>query len=155
MRDSPYLKVGRLGDVLAALQFLARYKDYDLTDEELREKIAASPTSAASWAEVLTEHPEFFRQSEHGKDFSLVLRRTNSKVDGIRPPLEPAELSLLVETATFLQRHAVDHQALVERTDMERRALRRGWLQMAVSLCAAIIAAAAAIVAAVIRAGGL
>jgi hypothetical protein len=34
MENSPYLKEHRLQDLLAAVQFLAAYEDYDLTGAE-------------------------------------------------------------------------------------------------------------------------
>ena len=141
VKESPYLNNGRLADVLSAIQFLACCKDYDLTTEELRKAIAREPISEDSWVKVLSEHPEFFRRSEYEDDFSLVLRRTKLKGDSNRrPPLESAELSMLMETATFLQRNA-----------QEEKTLRRGWLQLGVSIFVAIVAAGAAISAALIE----
>ena len=88
MEDSPYLKEYRLQDVLAALQLLANYPDYDLTLADFRKKIAVDPKSATAWSEVFADHPEFFRQSEGGADYSLVLRRARPKSeDRLRPPL--------------------------------------------------------------------
>ena len=141
MDESPYLTNNRLADVLAAIQFLAAYSDYDLTEKELRKKIARAPVSANDWGSVLDQHPEFFRQSENANDYCLVLRRTKPKnAYSKRPPLEPEELQLLIETATFLQNHA-----------LENKIQRRGWFQMGLSIVAAIIAASAAIAAAIIN----
>ena len=108
-KEGPYLREQhRLQDVLAALQFLANYPDYDLTSQELCNRIA--PRSADDWDTVLSEHPEFFRKSKHGGDYSLVLRRAKPK-SGNRehhPALEPAELSMLIETAIHLQKHELE-----------------------------------------------
>lgn len=144
MKKSPYLFDGRLADVLALIQFLSAYPDYDLEADKLRGKIARSPVSAEEWPDVLREHPEFFRESEHAGDFCLVLRRTKPKdAKRERPPLESDELALLMNTATFLQRHA-----------LETRMARRAWIPVAVTVFAAIIAAVSAIFAAIIRTGG-
>jgi hypothetical protein len=107
-RANPYLNDYRLSDVLAALQFFATYKDYDLTVKEFCERMPAKPVSADSWRNVFDEHPEFFRQSERGRDYSLVLRRAKSKEDDDRPPLSSSELSMLVDTAINLQKHAIE-----------------------------------------------
>ena|SRR5438128_10007464 len=109
MYDSPYLREHRLQDVVAALQFLASYPDYDLTLQEFRNKIASDPRSAVHWGQLFSEHPEFFRQSERGGDYSLVLRRARPKSeDRERPPLSSVELSMLIETAIHLQKHALE-----------------------------------------------
>jgi hypothetical protein len=109
MENSPYLKEHRLQDVLAAVQFLAAYPDYDLTSAEFRSKIAINPNSASDWSEVFAEHPEFFRQSEGGSDYSLVLRRARPKTGaGRRPPLSSSELSMLFVAAIHLQEHALE-----------------------------------------------
>ena len=108
MKQSPYLLENRLQDVLAALQLMAAYPDYDLTLKDFREKMASEPRSAQDWSEVFAAHPEFFRQSERGGDYSLVLRRARPKIDGRRPPLSSAEISMLTQTAIDLQTHALE-----------------------------------------------
>ncbi len=66
--SSPYLKPDRLGDVIAALQFLGQYDDYKLSVEKWTDKLATMPRSSdeKSWSEVFSEHPEFFRKNEDG-----------------------------------------------------------------------------------------
>jgi hypothetical protein len=109
MNQSPYLLEYRLQDVLAALQFLANYPDYDLTLKDFRKRIAADPKSAKNWGDVFVDHPEFFRQSESGGDYSLILRRARPKADDdLRPPLSSSELSMLIDTAINLQKHALE-----------------------------------------------
>src|SRR6266851_2246682 len=110
MTKSPYLVEHRLQDVLAALQFLAIYPDYDLDVEDFRKKIAADPKSAKTWSEVFADHPEFFRQSERHGDYSLVLRRARpkDKEKDERPPLSSSELSMLIDSAIDLQTHALE-----------------------------------------------
>ncbi len=88
---------------------LALYEDYDLDPVKLREKIARGPLSAGDWPTLLTEHPEFFRKSEHEGDFCLILRRAKSKTtERTRPPLDPSELALLINTAIHLHKHALE-----------------------------------------------
>ncbi|HVR58684.1 MAG TPA: hypothetical protein VMT72_17880 [Pseudolabrys sp.] len=109
MENSPYLKEHRLQDLLAAVQFLAAYPNYDLTAADFHKKIATNPKSAGDWGKVFAEHPEFFRQSEGGADYSLVLRRARPKADdGRRPPLSSSEISMLFDTAIHLQKHALE-----------------------------------------------
>jgi hypothetical protein len=123
VKQDRYLTEHRLQDVLAALQFLATYDDYDLTDDDFRKRIGAAPKSAKCWSEVFADHPEFFRQSEFEGDYSLILRRAKVKdAKGIRPPLSSTELFILFETATHLQKHELEllllkiaHQRVVER----------------------------------------
>lgn len=118
MGIDPYLLPNRLQDVLAALQFMACHPDYDLTLDEFRKRIAFEPRSAKSWGGVFPDHPEFFRQSERGNDYSLVLRRARPKgEDRLRPPLVPSELTMLMDIAINLQRQA-----------LEMRRERRAWL---------------------------
>ena len=111
MKCDPYLQDNRLQDVLAAIQLLANFPDYDLVESDFREKIAGNPRSADAWHKVLLDHPEFFRQSEHEKDFSLVLRRAKPKNEnGLRPALTSDELNLLVSTAVNFQKQALEIQ---------------------------------------------
>jgi hypothetical protein len=128
MNSEPYLKTYRLQDVLAAIQLLANYPDYDLTPGDVREKIAGNPRSASQWSEVLLEHPEFFRRSEKEGDFSLVLRRAKPKnQDRLRPVLSADELNMLVITAVNLQKQALEIQKE-----------RRWWLPIATSVFVAV-----------------
>jgi hypothetical protein len=109
MPKPPYLREYHLQDVLAALQFFANYPDYDLTVEEFRQKIGFSPRSGGDWDTLLWEHPEFFRKSERGADYSLILRRARPNPDDHKhPALSPAELSMLIDTVIHLQKHELD-----------------------------------------------
>jgi hypothetical protein len=60
VKQDRYLREYRLQDVLAALQFLVTYYDYDLTEDDFRKKIAVAPKSTKRWGEVFADHPEFF-----------------------------------------------------------------------------------------------
>jgi hypothetical protein len=117
LKQNPYLIDDRLQDLIAALQFLANYPDYDLVIEEFRKKIAVPPKSAKDWKDVFLDHPEFFRKSQYADDYSLILRRARPKDNGkLRPPLTSDELSMLIDTAIHLQKHALELRR-------ERRAL--------------------------------
>lgn len=140
MMSNPYLLPHRLQDVLASLQFLATYPDYDLTVPDFREKIASSPRSASNWDAVFSQHPEFFRKSESEGDFSLVLRRAKPKnSERTRPALTPEELATLIETAIELQKQA-----------LELHRERRAWLPVAASFVAAVSGFAGSVIGAAI-----
>jgi len=110
-RFNPYLRDNRMQDVIAAIQFLGHYEDYDLTDDDFRRRIAFDPKSADSWSGVFEQHPEFFRKSEHADDYSLILRRAKKKTaEGHRPQLSEAEVAMLVDAAIHLQKHALEMQ---------------------------------------------
>jgi hypothetical protein len=79
VKQSRYLVEYRLQDVLAALQFPATHDGYDLREGNVRTKIAPPRGSAKRWGEVFADHPKFFRQSEYGGDYSLILRRARPK----------------------------------------------------------------------------
>jgi hypothetical protein len=133
--------VDRLQDVVAALQFLSAYEDYDLDEAKLCEKLAMDPRSARDWATVLHEHPEFFRRSEYESDFCLVLRRAKPKgANNKRPPLTSDELSLLIETAIDLHKHA-----------LELKRERRAWLPLLLSGVGIVAALAGTILGAVLK----
>ena len=72
---SPYLKEGRLGDVIAAITVLGTYPFYKLAVNRWAARISGSEQRAEHWRRVLEEHPEFFRQTSDGQKFSLVWRR--------------------------------------------------------------------------------
>ena len=78
--ESPYLKhPQRLSDVVAAILVMGTYKFDSMPTDTWQECIGGRPNSAASWADVFTQHPEFFRSTgrdKAGKDkWSLVWRR--------------------------------------------------------------------------------
>lgn len=77
---NPYLKDGRLPEVIAAITALGNYRYYKLDFAQCAERIANSPGEAEHWGRVLTEHPEFFRVDQVGKKASLVWRRQNPRV---------------------------------------------------------------------------
>ena len=141
MNPSPYLYEYRLQDVVAALQFLATYPDYDLELTDLREKIARDPKSADNWGTLLGEHPEFFRRSELRGDFSLILRRANQKSQTATVPLLPLQsFPLLIDTAIHLHKHA-----------LELKRENRAWLPLLLSGIGIIAALAGTILGAILK----
>src|SRR5664279_3256422 len=78
--DSPYLReVGRLGDVVAAIQAMATYKFYKLDFEGWADRISADKSRAGHWERVFEQHAEFFRLDGERKRASLVWRRQYPK----------------------------------------------------------------------------
>lgn len=86
-RESPYLKPGRLADVLAGIQVMAVSEQYRQSLEDWTYYLSGlrmgtsdnSPQAtkaAARWRSVFDDHPEFFRPSiVNPGDYALVLRR--------------------------------------------------------------------------------
>ncbi len=131
MAENPYLKDGRLADVIAAITTLGNYRYYKLSFETAAKRIANRPEDASKWAAIFREHPEFFRISEEDQKVSLVWRRQNPKryhtkslteisraeFDALdkdakdrisRKPLEPSEISALINVAINLNERALE-----------------------------------------------
>ena len=119
---SPYLKPGRLSDVIAAITTLGTYRYYKLDFRKAAEKIENDPNRANHWREIFENHPEFFRIVDERQKVSLVWRRqfrknydpkkmeelTRGEFDLLsleekfrlsRRPLSSAELTTLMEIA--------------------------------------------------------
>lgn len=135
MPTNPYLKDGRLSEVIAAITALGNYRYYKLDYEKCAERIANRPQDADHWGSVLSEHPEFFRVDSIGKRASLVWRRQNPKSFDprrfreltapefsklsteqknslSRRPLAPAEITALIGVAVNLHDRALEqHKA--------------------------------------------
>ena len=148
MPKNPYLKPGRLSDVIAAITALGTYRYYKLSFDTCAERIANRPDQAERWASILREHPEFFRVSDEGKRASLVWRRQHPKrfdvkrfveisreeFDALPPeetklisrrPLDASEITALITVAVNLHERALEHQKA-----------SRWWLPIATSLLA-------------------
>lgn len=152
---SPYLRDGRLGDVIAAITVLGTYPFYKLSVERWAGRIGGSEGRADHWRTVFEEHPEFFRPASDGQKFSLVWRRQfrrNYRVDAegedrpdyetdgtdedrvSRRPLEPTEVTELVGVAIRLHDRA-----------LEQHKARDWWVPLAssgVSLIGVVVGAA-------------
>ena len=108
MAKSPYLKAGRLADVLALIQVLALDEHAVRREVGVTREIQGAPTSGADWYAVAKDHREFFRvkpDTEHG--LSLVARYVLTETDGKRPALEPSFVAALFQTAITLHDRAV------------------------------------------------
>jgi hypothetical protein len=133
MTESPYLKPGRLADVIAALQATSTYKFYKLTFEEWADRLSADKTQTERWRLVFVEHPEFFRQDGDKVKVSLVWRRQfpkrydvdtervisaqeynelteTQKLRISRVPLTATDLEVLVRTAVDLHSRALEEK---------------------------------------------
>lgn len=129
MPKNPYLNDGRLPDVIAAITALGTYKFYKLDAKGWADRISGRQKGADHWTAVFDEHPEFFRRAAENEKFSLVWRRQfprNYDVDAeaevgadhhvsgeaydrtSRRPLEPSELTALIDVAVNLHKAALD-----------------------------------------------
>ena len=149
MKDSPYLKSCRLGDVIAALQVLAYYKFYRLDVEEWAKRITGDKAGAPSLETVFRDHPEFFQMTTAGAESraALVARRSFTRSYDVdigeevskdeamsrqnddkawqrlsRRPLKPDEVSVLIRTAIDMHDRAV-----------QQRNAGRWWVPLAAS----------------------
>lgn len=143
---NPYLKAGRLADVIAAITALGNYPYYKLSFEKWAEKIVNDPGQAEKWQSVFAEHPEFFRISNdraslvwrrqfrklfHTKQMVEISREqfdalTDVEKDRIsRRPLSSDELGTLIETTVNLHQRA-----------LEQKVASRYWIPLATALLA-------------------
>jgi len=155
IHKSPYLKPDRLGDVIAALQFLGQNDDYKFSVEKWNEKLAIVPRSAGnedSWEMIFNEHPEFFRKNKD-ELVSLVWRRAIGKTGtGVRPPLEPDTIAKLIDTAIKLYSSAVEALRADETKQLQAIQDRRWKIQLVVSILTALMAVAGVVLAAWLKA---
>lgn len=134
MIKNPYLKIGRLPDVIAAITALGNYKYYKLSMKMAAKRISNKPGDANKWCEVFKDHPEFFRISISDRNseeqVSLVWRRqmqrlfdlntlaeiTRSQYNELssehrdkvsRCPLKPSETTALINIAVNLHEQAL------------------------------------------------
>lgn len=148
MADNPYLKDGRLADVIAAITAMGNYRYYKLSFEKWAERISNAPHDGEHWGNVFTEHPEFFRMNPLDKKASLVWRRqlpkrydprrsieigrdefdalSSEERTGItRRPLGSDEITALITVAVGLHERALEQQKD-----------RRWWLPIAIAIVA-------------------
>lgn len=131
--QSSYLKKGnRLADVVAALQVMGTYKFASREIQAWEKSIGRSPSSASSWLEIFSDHPEFFRIKD--KWVSLVWRRASEKTYDTRSgkeitpeevaalpknenlrisraPLSPDQVTALIEVAIKIHAQAIARRA--------------------------------------------
>jgi hypothetical protein len=100
-QEREYLTPYRLSDVLALIQVLAFDIHAHRSEEGIRAEIQIDPRSAATWSEVASQHPEFFRSvpgEEHG--VSLIARHVTPRgVDRKHPRLQGDQVDSLLKAA--------------------------------------------------------
>jgi hypothetical protein len=157
----PYLKPGRLPDVIAALQIMAAGMRPENWIESWANELSRNKAEAPRWAAMFKEHPEFFLVYQlRGKDkAALRWRYTNKFYDPetkkeytpadtenldqdeldrlTTKPLEADQISTLINAAIELHKRA-----------LEERAASRVWLQIVPAILSAVgVAIGAAITA--------
>lgn len=128
--SSPYLKPGRLQEVIAAIQAMSVAIRERRSIEDWQEKLG-DPSSAVSWVEIFGEHPEFFSLHKEDTRASLKWRRAYNKcIDRMtgerlsrkainelrkpqrdklaRPSLSPEQIHTLISTAIELHARAIE-----------------------------------------------
>jgi len=132
--ELPYMKPGRLADLLAAIQTMAIHERYRRSSADWAHLISGDANRATYWKTVFDEHPEFFRPSpQHPDEYALVWRRASSryrreigrvleqeeidKPDAqnrsqhlSRPPVPEAQIRTLLDTAINLHQKAVEER---------------------------------------------
>lgn len=81
MTKVPYLKPNRLGDVIAAIQFMSLNVRSSQPCEKWAHYISGDTTKADHWRQVFNDHPEFFRKSPDYEDhYALIWRRASPRL---------------------------------------------------------------------------
>ena len=148
IEQSPYLKPGRLADLLAAIQTMALYARYRRPAEDWAHLIAGDKAQASHWKALFEDHPEFFRPSTaFPGHYALVWRRAGTPIDYTtekgekrrsRPMVPEGQIKTLLDTAINLHQRAVDaHRD------------RRWWITPSTAVICALIGA---VVGAIIKA---
>ena len=133
MTKRPYLKPGRLADVLALIQVLAFDPHAHRSEAAVIETELGPPSSSAEgWIALAKEHPEMFRVSGEGEHpLSLVARHVQPRdQSGMRGPLSQEFTNVLIKAAIELH---------------DRQADAAAWWKHLIPLWTALIAAALAI----------
>jgi hypothetical protein len=142
--QTPYMKDGRLADVLALIQVLAFDSSAYRSEAGLLEELQRSPVVGESWMALAREHPEFFRIRIDPARLPRVAivaryvldREWNSEGQYKHPPLETTVVNKLMELAVEL------HDKQLER--------QTRFISVVLPMSIAIIAAAASITSAII-----
>ena len=94
----------RLADILALIQVLALDRYTHRSEKNLVDELQGLPHSSASWTEVATDHPEFFRvKKESATPVSLVARHVIPKDATTDTRPMPSEMTYrLMQTAIDL-----------------------------------------------------
>jgi hypothetical protein len=163
--QSPYLKPGRLGDVLAAIQLMAVSRRYSRPVENWTSLLSGNALNVANpateverWRSIFQEHPEFFRQSRAQPGvFALGLRRglprrfdpnTNSVLtEAAFQQLPPAEQDELLRPPLSLDdmKTLTDIALSLHHAAADREKESRWWAPVAASIVVGILAIAGTI----------
>lgn len=126
---SPYLKDGRLADVIAAIQSMAAFERSSNTPSGWADLISGDMTRGIFWKGVLEDHPEFFRKAPTEDRYALVCRRSltrrfdrrlrrllsDKELKNIsadqwqyisRPPISDSQTKMLIDVAISLHSKA-------------------------------------------------
>jgi alpha-ketoglutarate-dependent taurine dioxygenase len=137
--ESNYLREHRLADVLALVQVLSLDEDAHRSETGLRTELQTAPRSAATWTDLATEHPEFFRVTPEGEHrVSLLARHVTKRVNDKHPVLEGGHVDSLLRAA-------------IEMHDRQVRRSER-WTYL-VPIWVALVAGMFSVVAVLIKAG--
>jgi hypothetical protein len=131
-KQSAYIKrPSRLSDVVASLQVMGTYKFASRKIDNWEESMGRAPSSASTWLEVFSDHPEFFcikdewisliwrRASEKTFDTRTGKELTKEEVEQLTPeekkkisraPLTPDQVTALIEVAIKLQSQAISRR---------------------------------------------
>lgn len=102
-QNQRYLKNERLADVMALIQVLALDEKSHRSENGLVRELQGTPSSAQSWTQVASEHPEFFRVRETGTNrVSLLARHVAPEENGKRELLSSDYTGKLLETAVVM-----------------------------------------------------
>jgi hypothetical protein len=141
---SPYLKSGRLGEVLAAIQAMGASEDrYARSCEAWSKIIGGNGRELGYWKKVFDEHPEFFRKiirkkkgereegEEEGEEerYAMIWRMAYKQEPGTpaRRVLGSQEIKLLCDMAVNMHAKAVEE--------------RRWWVAPVLSFVGALLGA--------------
>jgi integrase len=163
LTTSPYLKGGRLADVIAAIQIMGVYPWASRQVEDWARKIG-DPLSGNDWSTVFREHTEFFRLTNdgwaslrwrHGYDRTYdanlgrelgpdeyAVRTDIQKRELTRKPLTADQIEALLKTAVEFHSRAIADQ-------QERR-----WLvPLLFGIVTALLAFLGSIIGAILKSG--
>ena len=103
-RSLPYTKSGRLSDVMAMIQVLGLDPDAHRSERGLAAELQGPPKSARTWADVASDHLEFFRVTDKAAHSVSLIGRHVLPQDpmGARPPLDSDVLGKLLGVALDL-----------------------------------------------------
>jgi hypothetical protein len=114
----PYLKPGRLEDVIFLIQYLGREDEAYFEADDKEEKVLDyhTPKSLGNWLRVADDHPEFFRiaGSTEKKSVYLWHRYYEKGEKNKRPPLNFSQVQALVDNVLKIHERQVKQDERVK-----------------------------------------